>query len=139
MNFLNGVSFFLIRLLMYAVFTVVVLIAGGIYQAFGEIVPVGYIIVLFVLYIFSAMSYTYLISVFFHSGKSIVFNEYKKFQNKIFSVFHAKVGGLLTLVTPYILYFSKGEVSTLANIFSTKTFMEGIKNFQIFTNKCKFL
>lgn len=117
MNFLNGVSFFVIRLFMYAVFTMVVLIAGGIYQAFSEIVPVGYIIVLFVFYILSAMSYTYLISVFFHS------------------VFHAKVGGLLMLVAPYILYFAKGEVSTLANIFSTKTFMEGIKNFQIFTNK----
>lgn len=57
----------------------------------------------------------------------------------MFSVFHAKVGGLLMLVTPYILYFSKGKVSTLANVFSTKTFMEGIKNFQIFTNKCIFL
>lgn len=69
LNFLNGVSFFVIRLLIYAVFTMVVLIAGGIYQAFSEIVPVGYMIVLFVLYILSAMSYTYLISVFFHSGK----------------------------------------------------------------------
>lgn len=117
MNFLNGVSFFVIRLLMYTVFTALVLIAGGIYQAFSSIVPVGYMIILFVLYILSAMSYTYLISVFFHS------------------VFHAKVGGLLMLITPYILYFSKGEVSILANIFSTKTFMEGIKNFQIFTNK----
>ncbi|XP_018794886.1 PREDICTED: retinal-specific ATP-binding cassette transporter isoform X3 [Bactrocera latifrons] len=71
MNFLNGVSFFVIRLFMYAVFTVVVLIAGGIYQAFSEIVPVGYIIVLFVFYIISAMSYTYLISVFFHSVISV--------------------------------------------------------------------
>ncbi|XP_018794885.1 PREDICTED: ATP-binding cassette sub-family A member 1 isoform X2 [Bactrocera latifrons] len=71
MNFLNGVSFFVIRLFMYAVFTVVVLIAGGIYQAFSEIVPVGYIIVLFVFYIISAMSYTYLISVFFHSDREV--------------------------------------------------------------------
>ncbi|XP_054742275.1 ATP-binding cassette sub-family A member 2 [Anastrepha obliqua] len=117
MNFLNGVSFFVIRLLMYGVFTAVVLIAGGLYQAFSPIVPIVYIIILFTLYILSAMSYTYLISVFFHS------------------VFHAKVGGLFLLVMPYILYFSKGGFSTLANIFSTKTFMEGIKNFQIFTNK----
>uniref|UniRef100_W8BPU7 ATP-binding cassette sub-family A member 3 n=1 Tax=Ceratitis capitata TaxID=7213 RepID=W8BPU7_CERCA len=117
MNFLNGVSFFVIRLCMYTALTVVVLIAGWFYQAFSAIVPVPYIITLFALYILSAMSYTYLISVFFHS------------------VFHAKVGGLLMLVTPYILYFSKGGVSTFANIFNTKTFMEGIKNFQIFTNK----
>ncbi|XP_017494010.1 PREDICTED: ATP-binding cassette sub-family A member 17 isoform X6 [Rhagoletis zephyria] len=117
MNFLNGFGFFVIRLLLYALFTTVVLIAGGIYQAFSVTVPIGYIIMLFTLYILSAMSYTYLITVFFHS------------------VFHAKVGGLLLLVMPYILYFSKGGVSTLANIFSTKTFMEGIKNFQIFTNK----
>ncbi|XP_067622115.1 phospholipid-transporting ATPase ABCA3 isoform X3 [Eurosta solidaginis] len=117
MDCLNGISFFLIRLMMYAAFTMVILIAGLIYHAFSEIVPIVYIIILFGLYILSSMCYTYLISVFFHS------------------VFHAKVGGLLLLVMPYILFFSKGSVSTVANIFSTKTFMEGIRNFQIFTNK----
>ncbi|XP_017493988.1 PREDICTED: ATP-binding cassette sub-family A member 1 isoform X3 [Rhagoletis zephyria] len=71
MNFLNGFGFFVIRLLLYALFTTVVLIAGGIYQAFSVTVPIGYIIMLFTLYILSAMSYTYLITVFFHSDREV--------------------------------------------------------------------
>ncbi|XP_037957966.1 retinal-specific phospholipid-transporting ATPase ABCA4 [Teleopsis dalmanni] len=114
LNFLNGVTFFVLRLVIYLIFFTAVIITAWIYNALG-IGPMCYIVLLFVLYMLSAMSYTYLISVCFNS------------------VFYAKVGGLILLVMPYIFYLVKGTFATY--LFSTKAFMDGIKIFQTFTNK----
>lgn len=68
MSFLNGLTFFLIRLAWFAALLLFVLILAYCYEALG-LIRFFYVAVLFLLYILATMSYAYLISVCFHSGK----------------------------------------------------------------------
>lgn len=68
MSFFNGLTFFLIRFLCYVTFLVVTLMFAWKYGALG-LVGFLYILPLYVLYIIASMSYAYLISVCFNTGK----------------------------------------------------------------------
>lgn len=68
MSFLNGLTFFLIRFVCYTLLMIFVLVVAYLYKALGSIC-FAYVAVLFLLYILSTMSYAYLISICFHSGK----------------------------------------------------------------------
>lgn len=73
MSFLNGLTFFLIRFVFYATFLLIVLILAYFYQALNQIC-FAYVAILYLLYILATMSYAYLISVCFHSGKQLFQN-----------------------------------------------------------------
>jgi len=77
MSFLNGLTFFLIRFVCYSAFLVATMGIAGVYDALG-LGSHAYIIILYFLYIIANMSYAYLISVCFHSGKNFLF----------FSIYH---------------------------------------------------
>lgn len=68
MSFLNGLTFFLIRFLCYIAFLVATITFAWKYGALG-LVGFQYIFPLYVLYIIANMSYAYLISVCFNTGK----------------------------------------------------------------------
>ncbi|XP_017037324.1 phospholipid-transporting ATPase ABCA3 [Drosophila kikkawai] len=117
MSFLNGLTFFLIRLVCYAALLLFVLILAYCYEALG-LIRFAYVAVLFLLYILATMSYAYLISVCFHS------------------VFYAKIGGLVMLIIPYVFTFVRTWATALAfYFFSTNAFLEGLDVFQTFSNK----
>ncbi|KAH8238979.1 hypothetical protein KR038_011395 [Drosophila bunnanda] len=119
MSFLNGLTFFLIRLVCYAALLLIVLILAYCYEALG-LIRFAYVAVLFLLYILATMSYAYLISVCFHS------------------VFYAKIGGLVMLIIPYVFTFVRSWATSLAFFFfSTNAFLEGLDVFQTFSNKRK--
>ncbi|XP_016961993.1 phospholipid-transporting ATPase ABCA3 isoform X2 [Drosophila biarmipes] len=117
MSFLNGLTFFLIRLVCYAALVLIILVVAYLYKALG-LICFAYVAVLFLLYIVSTMSYAYLISVCFHS------------------VFYAKIGGLVMLIIPYVFSFVRSWATSLAFVFfSTNAFLEGLDIFQTFSNK----
>ncbi|KAH8251293.1 hypothetical protein KR032_005365 [Drosophila birchii] len=119
MSFLNGLTFFLIRLVCYAALLLIVLILAYCYEALG-LICFAYVAVLFLLYILATMSYAYLISVCFHS------------------VFYAKIGGLVMLIIPYVFTFVRSFATGQAFfLFSTNAFLEGLDVFQTFSNKRK--
>lgn len=68
MSFLNGLTFFILRILLYGCFLVINLIIAWHYGALGSIHFI-YIFILNFLYIIATMSYCYLISVCFFSGE----------------------------------------------------------------------
>lgn len=68
MSFLNGLSFFILRILLYGCFLVINLTIAWKYGALGSIHFI-YIFTLYLLYIIASMSYSYLISVCFFSGE----------------------------------------------------------------------
>lgn len=78
MSFLNGLTFFLIRFVFYATFLLFVLIVAYLYQALNQIC-FAYVAILYLLYVVATMSYAYLISVCFHSGK-------QSFRNSLFPI-----------------------------------------------------
>lgn len=53
---------------MYLIYATVVLTVAGLYNALG-IIPAVYAFTLIFLFVLASMSYAYLISVFFNSGK----------------------------------------------------------------------
>ncbi|KAH8266653.1 hypothetical protein KR018_006787 [Drosophila ironensis] len=121
MSFLNGLTFFLIRLVCYAALLLFVLILAYLYRALNQIC-FAYVAILYLLYIIATMSYAYLISVCFHS------------------VFYAKIGGLVMLIIPYVFSFVRSWATSLAYVlFSTNAFLEGLDVFQTFSNKRKLL
>ncbi|XP_017859906.1 PREDICTED: ATP-binding cassette sub-family A member 3 [Drosophila arizonae] len=117
MSFLNGLSFFILRILLYGCFLVINLTIAWQYGALGSIHFI-YIFTLYLLYIIASMSYSYLISVCF------------------FSVFYAKIGGLILLIIPYVFSIVRGWITNLAfKLFSTNAFLEGLDVLQTFCNK----
>ncbi|TDG39320.1 hypothetical protein AWZ03_014258, partial [Drosophila navojoa] len=117
MSFLNGLSFFILRILLYGCFLVINLTIAWQYGALGSIHFI-YIFTLYFLYIIATMSYSYLISVCF------------------FSVFYAKIGGLILLIIPYVFSIVSGWITNLAfKLFSTNAFLEGVNVLQTFCNK----
>lgn len=68
MSFFNGLTFFLIRFVCYAIFLLLTLSIAWKYGAWG-LIGFQFILPLYMLYIIANMSYAYLISVCFHTGK----------------------------------------------------------------------
>lgn len=68
MSFFNGLTFFLIRFVCYAIFLILTLSVAWKYGTWG-LIGFQYILPLYMLYIIANMSYAYLISVCFHTGK----------------------------------------------------------------------
>ncbi|XP_064549091.1 phospholipid-transporting ATPase ABCA1 [Drosophila montana] len=117
MSFLNGLTFFLIRIVFYATFLMFNLIIAWQYGALG-LIPFIYIYTLYLLYIIANMSYAYLISVCFSS------------------VFYAKIGGLILLVIPYVFSIVRSLLTNIAFfLFCTNSFLEALDVLQTFCNK----
>ncbi|XP_073824278.1 engulfment ABC Transporter in the ovary [Musca autumnalis] len=117
LSYLNGISFYVVRLIVYTIYSVAVLIVAGNYNALG-IIPAFFVFILVVLFMLSLMSYTYLISVFFNT------------------VFYAKNVGYILFYLPMTLLFvtnSIGKADTY--LFSTNAFIDAWSSFQIMGNK----
>lgn len=116
-NFLNGLTFFCVRFLTCMPFVVGSIAVAYFYQALG-LIPTLYYSFFFLLYCFSVICYTFLISVTFKT------------------VFYAKVGGFILLIIPFLFHLIDGKLSNAATfLFCTTTFLKGINIFQVFTNK----
>ncbi|XP_037819690.1 ATP-binding cassette sub-family A member 3 [Lucilia sericata] len=117
LSYLNGVSFYIVRLIMYLIYAIAVLIVASVYNALG-IIPAGYAFILILLFILACMSYTYLISVLFNS------------------VFYAKNCGYLLILPPFIFAYIEGAIQNIfIRIFSLNAFIDAWNSFQIFGNK----
>lgn len=68
LSYLNGIAFYVVRLIVYVLYSTCVLLVAGRYNALG-IIPAFLAFLLVFLFILAIMSYAFLISVFFNAGE----------------------------------------------------------------------
>uniref|UniRef100_A0A1A9V1P9 ABC transporter domain-containing protein n=1 Tax=Glossina austeni TaxID=7395 RepID=A0A1A9V1P9_GLOAU len=115
LSYLNGLAFYIIRLMLYMIYADCVLVVATLYNALG-VIPVIYVFLLVLLFTLSMMSFSYLISVFFNE------------------VFHAKVCSFFLHCVPFTFLQIPNKVGVY--LFSFNAFYEAWEVFQIFGNKC---
>ncbi|XP_011295390.1 ATP-binding cassette sub-family A member 17 isoform X2 [Musca domestica] len=117
LSYLNGISFYVVRLIVYTMYSISVLVVAGKYNALG-IIPEFLVFILAVLFMLAMMSYTYLISVFFNT------------------VFYAKTFGFPLLIAPLAFKFISNSVGRAdVYLFTLNAFTEAWNTFQIVGNK----
>ncbi|XP_055370774.1 retinal-specific phospholipid-transporting ATPase ABCA4 [Condylostylus longicornis] len=118
-HYWNEISFFTIRFAMYFIVAFISIIIAIVFQAIGH-APIFHLLILKILFILSSMFFAHFLSALFKSA------------------FSAKVGGFMILLGPCIsfVFDSTTVISTiLTYILHGNTFLEGIRIFQIYTNK----
>ncbi|XP_075151288.1 engulfment ABC Transporter in the ovary isoform X2 [Haematobia irritans] len=117
LSYLNGIAFYVTRLIIYVIYSICVIIVSANYNALG-IIPVFFVFLLLLFFILAIMSYTYLISVFFNT------------------VFYAKTVGNILLILPMAFMFITNSIwKADVYLFSANSFIEAWNSFQIMGNK----